>query len=280
MPWAVVILVLVAIGEFIYYSYTEDDRAAEAYHDQEISLIEDIQVLLNCQTSAEGGVVAMRLHEMEAYGSPIRDKIWGDCTYGGFATKNPANFSILANACWADGTTGNRTGANNKYTDNTGSDARNRKNWMKYSAEFCGYVKSFISQFSDTNDARIAFVILGICILPKSNAFLLGFPPIDRVPKNSVSAFSRYVSDNSPDIVRNVRQEMAEGRIDSGLTPEQLADLTDELGADAEILDAVIKTPPIFYGTVKKIDTTPAPLKNPVPILIAGALAYLAVKDS
>jgi hypothetical protein len=88
------------------------------------------------------------------------------------------------------------------------------------------------------------------------------------------------VSDNSPDIVRNVRQEMAEGRIDSGLTPEQLADLTDELGADAEILDAVIKTPPIFYGTVKKIDTTPAPLKNPVPILIAGALAYLAVKDS
>jgi hypothetical protein len=106
----------------------------------------------------------------------------------------------------------------------------------------------------------------------------LGFPPIDRVPKNSVSAFSRYVSDNSPDIVRNVREDMAAGLVDSGLTPEQLADLTDELGADAEILDAVIKTP--TFTTMTLIDTTPTPRKNPVPILIAGALAYLAVKDS
>lgn len=278
-PYLVVILVLVAIGEFIYYSYTEDARAAEGYHQQQIGLHEDIRVLLNCQTSADEGVVSMRLHEMAAYGSPIREKIWAGCNYAGWATKDPADFSILANACWADGTRDNRTGANDRYTGDTGSDARNRKNWMQYNVQFCGYVKDFILQFSDPNDARIAFIVLGICILPKSQFFLAGFPSINRVPKNSVSAFSRYVSDNSPGTVRAVREEIAAGRIDSGLTDEQLADLTNNLGADAAILDAVLK-PTIVYGTLTRIDTTPTPRKNPAPILIAGALAYLALKDS
>lgn len=278
-PYLIAVLVLVAIGEFIYYSYTEDDRAAEGYHDQQIALHNDIRDLLNCQTSADEGVVSMRLHEMAAYGSPIREKIWSGCTYAGFATKDPADWSILANACWADGTTGNRIGANNKFSGNTGSDARNRKNWMKYNVQFCGYVKDFLSQFRDPNDARIAFAILGICILPKSRAFLVGFPQINRVPKNSVSAFSRYVSDNSPGTVRAVREGIAEGRISSGLTDEQLADLTHELGADAAILDAVIKPPSFVYGTLTHIDTEPR-TKNPVPVLIAGVLAYLAIKDS
>jgi len=171
MPIIIAVLAVIAIGEAIWFTASGQDdaeKAADASNDAKAA-IGVIQDLVGASSSVQTDIaatVAMRCYEMAAYGSPIRRKLWAGAKSGNYAAINAVDATKNANGCWSDGFTGTRPGAVQIFGDNTPSDKRKRKEFMRMTRDFLGGLQSYLGQFETVDDRRIAFEYLGTVLIP------------------------------------------------------------------------------------------------------------------
>ena len=181
-PWVAVAMLLIALGEMIYGSWSEDKTAAgEAYKatNQIFRQIHDA-VGASSGTSANEGTVNLRIIEMAAYATSARRKtgksdltmLWGN-------NVDPREWGGV-NGCWADGSQRTRLGGNHYFGRPVPSHFRKRMKMAVAVRDFASGVLSYLKQFStgnlsvDMSDRRIAFESMCVSIIPNATKYYVG----------------------------------------------------------------------------------------------------------
>lgn len=262
MPIIIAVLVVVAIGEAIWYSVSgaDDAEAAREAARQADATIAVIQDLLGASASVQtdiAGTVRLRCYEMAAYGSPIRRKLWAGAKSGAHWDLNAVEVTKSASGCWSDGYQGTRDGGRTIFGDNTASDKRKRKRFARYGRDFIAGLQSYLAGFETVEDRRLAFEYLGTVLIPPRR--LTGQPPIWRF-------YSGLWAPTRP---------KAGSKFKVSTLPPALAQLARAEAIHKSLPARTVRIGGYLDATGKKLNPPSSPI---LPLVAVGALIYLGSK--
>jgi hypothetical protein len=193
MPWVLAAIALIAIGEYLYgwLSGADDEDKQEAQFqkawEEANALTEAIQDLLfedRVDTNFVAKTIALRVGEMAAYGSTIRDSLWTDCTAITRSDERPAAFCGDPRGVRADGSTTRLVAVREKS-----SKGETKKKIMMQKVRYLRSLLSYLQGFEAMGDRRIAFEYLGMTLMPNSNGFSTGLWDAGSYSRNPLVMF-------------------------------------------------------------------------------------------
>jgi hypothetical protein len=270
IPWVLAAIVLIAIGEKLWgwLSGSDEEDAQEAKYEEATAMgnqlhaqIEELLLLDLKDTNFNRYTVKMRLNEMSAYGSAVRDSLWKDCKAITRADTTPTAYCSDPLALRSDGT-------NTAFVPIRAysSKGETKKRIMTFKVEYLKSVIQYLSAMEEIGDRRLAFEYLGMTTLPNSVAFSRGLWSSDSYKSEPLKLFKPAARSKA---------ELAEiARVQAQRQAQSQAQANARIAAYAKA-----QSPPLsrYLPSYKQAANTSTTDKKSVAPLLIGAAAASAV---
>ena len=193
VPWILLAIAIIAIAEALYgwlSGNDDEDKQEELYErataegDALIAGISDLLLLSLTDTNAVKATINLRLAELSAYGSNVRETLWAGCEAITRSDETPARYTGDPSAVRSNGTT--NTLVPIRAFSNQGL---RKKKVMLCKVEYLKSIHQYLSGIPEIGDRRLAFEMLGMTTLPNSVAFSRGLWTSDSYTRNPLKLY-------------------------------------------------------------------------------------------